>query len=60
VAVTRLRVTGRSQGKKSFTAKDARDAKERKSFTAKDAEEAKEKKSFSAKEIIIRKGKTKS
>jgi hypothetical protein len=35
---------------KSFTAKDAEDAKEKKSLTAKAAEDAKEKKSFNAKD----------
>jgi len=35
--------------RKSFTAKDARDAKEKKSLTAKDAEDAEEKNSLTAK-----------
>ena len=45
-------------GRKSFTAKDTKEAKENKSLNAKGAKETKEQKSSTAKEIIIRKSRT--
>jgi len=39
--------------KKSFTAEDAKVAKEEQSFTAKDAKDAKEEKSFTAEDVEV-------